>query len=71
MQAEGQLTNDKMKRPIRDNQLKNVRRKEHLDPLALKRSIILLLCIPAGSFSLFLQGVNLLNTRPSSLFMLL
>jgi len=59
MQDEGEPTNEKLNRLTRDSQLKKVRRKESLDPLALKMARHLMLCILVGRFSLFLHGMNL------------
>lgn len=40
-----------------ESQLKNIRQKENLDPLVMKRAIKLLLCTLMGRFSLFLYVV--------------
>jgi hypothetical protein len=42
MQDEGELTKEKLNRLTRDSQLKKVRRKEKLDPLAMKRARLLM-----------------------------
>jgi len=42
MQEEGELTNDKLKRLRRENQMKDVRQKESLNLLLLKRPVRLL-----------------------------
>jgi hypothetical protein len=59
MQDEGKLTNEKLNGLMRNSELKKVRRKESLDPLALKRARLLMLCTLVGRFSLFLHGMNL------------
>ena len=59
MQEEGELTNEKLNRLTSDSQLKKVWRKESLDPLALKRARLLMLCALVGRFSLFLHAMNL------------
>lgn len=75
MQEEGELTNDKLKRLRRENQGKDVRQKETLDLLLLKRPIMLLFILCVGflhSFGAWLRGFHdLLKTRLSSLFMFL
>jgi len=42
MQEAGELTNDRLKRRRRENQVKDVRQKESLDLLLLKRPVRLL-----------------------------
>lgn len=42
MQEEGELTNDKLKRLRRENQVNDVRQKESLDVLLLTRPVMLL-----------------------------
>jgi len=59
MQDEGELTNEMLNGLTRDSHLKKVRRKDSLDPMALKRARLLMLCILVGRFSLFLHGMNL------------
>lgn len=54
MQEEGELTNDKLKRVRRENQVKDVRHKESLDLLLLKGPVMLLLFILVCRFSSFL-----------------
>lgn len=48
MQEEGELTNDKLKRLRRGNQEKDVRQKETLDLLLLKRPVMLLFILVCG-----------------------
>jgi len=59
MQDKGELTNEKLNGLTSDSQLKKARRKESLDPLALKRARLLMLCTLVGRFSLFLHRINL------------
>jgi hypothetical protein len=50
LQDEGELTNEKLNGLMIYSQLKKVRRKESLDPLALKRVRLLMLCTLVGRF---------------------
>jgi hypothetical protein len=59
MQDKGELINEKLYGLTSDSQLKKVRRKESLDPLALKGARLLMLCTLVGRFSLSLHGMNL------------
>ena len=48
--SEGELTNDKLKRLRRENQVKDVRQKESLDLLLLKRPVMLLFVLVCRVF---------------------
>jgi len=53
MQEEGELTNDKLKRLRRENRVKDVRQKETLDLLLLKRPVMLLFILCIGFIHFF------------------
>jgi hypothetical protein len=53
MHEEGELTNDKLMRLRRENQVKDIIQKESLDLLALKRAVMLLFTL-VDRFSSFL-----------------
>lgn len=54
VQLEEELSNDKLKSMRRERQMKDIRQKDSLDLLVVKRALMLLLCILMGMFSLLL-----------------